>query len=76
MKDTNELNVEVEIIRSSILLVQKDIEILKNNHIYHIEQDVRELNKTQEESDKKLWIFIVLIITQLLISIRILSVGA
>ena len=76
MKDTNELNVEVEKIKSSILLVQKDIEILKNNHIYHIEQDVRELNKRQEERDKKLWIFIVLIITQLLISIRIMVVGS
>tara|TARA_R100001440_G_scaffold73745_1_gene98550 strand:- start:484 stop:714 length:231 start_codon:yes stop_codon:yes gene_type:complete len=76
MKDTNELNLEIEKIRCSVGLVQKDIETLKDNHIYHIEKDVRELNKKQEDRDKKLWIFIVLIVTQLLISIRIMVIGS
>ena len=37
MKNTNELNLEVEKIRSNIELVKKDIETIKNNHLYHIE---------------------------------------
>ena len=36
MKDLNELNLEIEIIK-------KDIQIIKNNHLYHIEKDMREV---------------------------------
>ena len=39
MKDANELNVEVERIKSDIQLVRKDIEVIKNNHLYHIDRD-------------------------------------
>ncbi len=36
MKDLNELNLEIEIIK-------KDIQIIKNNHLYHIEKDMRDV---------------------------------
>jgi len=55
MKDTNELNLEVERIKSNIELVKKDIEVIKNNHLYHIEQDIRELNKSLIEIKKVTW---------------------
>jgi len=75
MKDTNELNLEVEKIKSSISLVQKDIETLKNNHIYHIEQDIRELNKSVIEVKKVIWTVALIIFTQLIMTIRMLLVG-
>jgi hypothetical protein len=76
MKDANELNVEVEKIKADIQLVRKDIEVIKNNHLYHIESDIRELNKRQDDRDKKAWWIAVILITQLAISVRILVLGS
>ena len=75
MKDTNELNLEVEKIRSNIELVKKDIETIKNNHLYHIEQDIRELNNSLIEIKKVTWTVALIIFTQLLMTIRLLLTG-
>tara|TARA_B000000557_G_scaffold115991_1_gene93994 strand:- start:353 stop:583 length:231 start_codon:yes stop_codon:yes gene_type:complete len=75
MKDANELNLEVEKVKSTILLVKKDIEIIKNNHLYHIEQDIRELNNALNEMKKVTWAVALIIFTQLLITVRMLMVG-
>ena len=75
MKNTNELNLEVEKIRSNIELVKKDIETIKNNHLYHIEQDIRELNNSLIEIKKVTWTVALIIFTQLLMTIRLLSTG-
>jgi len=75
MKNTNELNLEVEKIRSNIDLVKKDIETIKNNHLYHIEQDIRELNNSLIEIKKVTWTVALIIFTQLLMTIRLLLTG-
>lgn len=75
MKDANELNLEVERIKSNIELVKKDIEIIKNNHLYHIEQDIRELNKSLIDIKKVTWAVALVIFTQLIITIRMLMIG-
>ena len=75
MKNTNELNLEVEKIRSNIELVKKDIETIKNNHLYHIEQDIRELNNSLLEIKKVTWTVALIIFTQLLMTIRLLLTG-
>tara|TARA_R110001599_G_scaffold212396_1_gene410077 strand:- start:775 stop:981 length:207 start_codon:yes stop_codon:yes gene_type:complete len=36
MKDLNELNIEIE-------LIKKDINDIKNNHLHHIEKDMRDV---------------------------------
>ena len=36
MKDLNELNIEIE-------LIKKDISDIKNNHLQHIEKDMRDV---------------------------------
>ena len=36
MKDLNELNLEIE-------LIKKDISIIKNNHLAHIERDMKDV---------------------------------
>lgn len=36
MKDLNELNIEIE-------LIKKDIHDIKNNHLQHIEKDMRDV---------------------------------
>jgi|TARA_R110000737_G_scaffold138247_1_gene169200 hypothetical protein len=36
MKDLNELNIEIE-------LIKKDIHDIKNNHLQHIERDMRDV---------------------------------
>jgi len=75
MKDANELNLEVERIKSNIELVKKDIEVIKNNHLYHIEQDVRELNGQVQSTRKMLWSIVLILVTQLGMTVRYLLVG-
>ena len=38
MKDINELNLEVERIRGDIKLIQQSVDIIKDNHLVHLEK--------------------------------------
>ena len=45
MKDTNELNLEMEKIKGEIKLINQTIKVIKDNHLVHLDQKVNTLNK-------------------------------
>ena len=40
MKDTNELNLEIERIKGDIKLIEQSLDTIKNNHLFHIENSI------------------------------------
>jgi hypothetical protein len=42
--------------------IESDIETIKSNHLFHIEQDISELKITLKELDMKMWGLAVLVI--------------
>ncbi len=40
-----------------IALIKKDISIIKDNHLHHIEKDVNEIKKNVDRIDSRLWWF-------------------
>ena len=45
MKDTNELNLEIEKIKGDIKLINQTINVIKDNHLVHLDQKVNTLNR-------------------------------
>ena len=45
MKDTNELNIEIEKIKGDIKLINQTINVIKDNHLVHLDQKVNTLNR-------------------------------
>ena len=45
-----------------IALIKKDISIIKDNHLHHIEKDVNEIKKNVDRIDSRLWWFAGIII--------------
>lgn len=60
--------VEIERIKGDVRLIQQSIEIIKTNHLKHIEEDLSSVKKV-------LWAVGFLLITQMLIIIRELLLG-
>tara|TARA_S200000501_G_scaffold376273_1_gene430708 strand:+ start:328 stop:531 length:204 start_codon:yes stop_codon:yes gene_type:complete len=63
MKDTNELNLEIERIKGDIKLINQSLDTIKNNHLFHIEKSISNINKV-------LWTVGIMIFTQLIIVLR------
>ncbi len=67
MKDINELNLEVERIRGDIKLIQQSVDVIKDNHLVHLEKKVSGINRV-------LWTVGILIFTQLILTIKTLLI--
>ena len=67
MKDTNELNLEMEKIKGEIKLINQTINVIKDNHLVHLEQKVNTLNRV-------MWTVGVMVFGQLVIVIKNLMV--
>ena len=67
MKDINELNLEVERIRGDIKLIQQSVDVIKDNHLVHLEKKVSGINRV-------LWTVGILIFTQLVLTIKSLLI--
>tara|TARA_B100001113_G_C21106682_1_gene621217 strand:- start:1445 stop:1648 length:204 start_codon:yes stop_codon:yes gene_type:complete len=63
MKDTNELNLEIEKIKGDIKLINQSLETIKNNHLWHLEAKVNTLNKV-------MWTVGIMVFGQLLLVVR------
>ena len=63
MKDTNELNLEIEKIKGDIKLINQSIDTIKNNHLWHLEAKVNTLNKV-------MWTVGIMVFGQLLLVVR------
>ena len=67
MKDTNELNIEIEKIKGEIKLINQTINVIKDNHLVHLDQKVNTLNKV-------MWTVGFMVFGQLIIVIKNLMV--
>ena len=67
MKDTNELNIEIEKIKGEIKLINQTINVIKDNHLVHLDQKVNTLNRV-------MWTVGVMVCGQLVIVIKNLMV--
>ena len=67
MKDTNELNLEMEKIKGEIKLINQTINVIKDNHLVHLDQKVNTLNKI-------MWTVGFMVFGQLIIVIKNLMV--
>ena len=67
MKDTNELNIEIEKIKGDIKLINQTINVIKDNHLVHLDQKVNTLNKV-------MWTVGFMVFGQLVIVIKNLMV--
>ena len=67
MKDTNELNLEIEKIKGEIKLINQTINVIKDNHLVHLDQKVNTLNKV-------MWTVGFMVFGQLIIVIKNLMV--
>ena len=63
MKDTNELNIEIEKIKGDIKLINQSLDTIKNNHLWHLETKVNTLNKV-------MWTVGIMVFGQLLLVVR------
>ena len=48
-------NKELDELKVDVQLVQKDIEVIKNNHLAHIEKDLANVAKSVAKIDTRLW---------------------
>mgnify|MGYP001422236695 FL=1 len=67
MKDTNELNIEIEKIKGEIKLINQTINVIKDNHLVHLDQKVNTLNRV-------MWTVGFMVFGQLVIVIKNLMV--
>ena len=63
MKDTNELNLEIERIKGDIKLIEQSLDTIKNIHLFHIEKSISSINKV-------LWTVGLMVFGQLAIVLR------
>ena len=68
MKDINEINIEVERLRSDIKLIRQSIETIENNHLVHIKDKINTINKV-------LWTVGFMIFAQFILAIKTLLIS-
>lgn len=45
MKEIHDLKIEVTEVKGDIKLINKDIDVIKNNHLFHIQKSISNINK-------------------------------
>ena len=68
MKDTNELNLEIERIKGDIKLIEQSLNTIKNNHLFHVEKSISQINKI-------LWTVGIMMLAQFIMIIKDALVG-
>jgi hypothetical protein len=63
MKDTNELNLEIEKIKGDIKLINQTLDTIRDNHLAHLDAKVNTLNKV-------MWTVGIMVFGQLLLIAR------
>lgn len=57
-----EMREQEDNIQTEIALIKKDINVIKDNHLAHIEKDVDRIHKKVDKIDNRLWWFAGIII--------------
>ncbi len=56
-------------VENSIELIKKDIDIIKNNHLHHLEKDVRAIDGKVDRMDQRIWLLLIFLIGSILLPI-------
>ena len=62
MIEANDTELKVQQNSVDILLIKKDINEIKTNHLAHIEEDIKKIDKKVEKIDLRLWGIMMLIV--------------
>lgn len=62
MIEANDTELKVQQNGVDILLIKKDINEIKTNHLAHIEEDIKKIDKKVEKIDLRLWGIMMLIV--------------
>ena len=62
MIEANDTELKVQQNSVDILLIKKDINDIKENHLKHIEADIKKIDKKVEKIDLRLWGIMMLIV--------------
>jgi len=68
MKEIQDLKIEVTEVKGDIKLINKDIDVIKNNHLCHIQKSISNINKV-------LWTVGIMIFAELVILLRHFILG-
>tara|TARA_A100001015_G_C14738144_1_gene612557 strand:- start:11 stop:217 length:207 start_codon:yes stop_codon:yes gene_type:complete len=63
MKDVNELNIEIERIKGDIRLIHQSLDVIKNNHLAHLQKDITKLNRI-------VWTVGIMIFSQMVLTLK------
>jgi hypothetical protein len=63
MKDVNELNLEIERIKGDIRLIHQSLDVIKNNHLCHLQKDITKLNRV-------VWTVGIMIFSQMVLTLK------
>jgi len=47
-------------------LIERDLETIKNNHLFHLEQDVSRLRQTVDKMDTRMWAILILLVSSIM----------
>ena len=62
MIEANDTEIKVQQNSVDILLIKKDINDIKENHLAHIQADIKKIDRKVEKIDMRLWSIMVLIV--------------
>ena len=60
---TKKLEEQVEENTMMLKVIERDIDKIKNNHLFHIERDMTNIRKTVDKMDARMWAILLLLIT-------------
>ena len=62
MIEANDTEIKVQQNSVDILLIKKDIHEIKDNHLTHLSEDIKKIDKKVEKIDLRLWGIMMLIV--------------
>ena len=60
---TKKLEEQVEENTMMLKVIERDIDKIKNNHLFHIERDMDSIRQTVDKMDTRMWAILLLLIT-------------
>ena len=68
MKEIHDLKIEVTEVKGDIKLINKDIDVIKNNHLFHIQKSISNINKI-------IWTVGILVFAELILLLKHFILG-
>ena len=68
MKEIHDLKIEVTEVKGDIKLINKDIDVIKNNHLCHIQKSISNINKI-------IWTVGILVFAELILLLKHFILG-